>query len=257
MNLETINNVYEQLGYQHLTYKINELSIPIDLKWKKIAVSVSGGADSALLSYLICSLIKESEVHLISHIRCWKTKPWQRNDAISVFQWLREKFPHISFYRHENFIPPILEWGNQGATLQDEYGKTVSGDIIEIQSFAEFVCYHNGIEAYYNAVTRNPENVEFLGMKKRDIDPDENNTHLLLMNHQNVTVMHPFRFVDKSWIVDTYKKLDILDLLDVTRSCEGIFKELDYKTYTPGHPVPTCGECFWCKEREWAIEQSK
>jgi len=70
-------------------------------------------------------------------------------------------------------------------------------------------------------------------------------------------VSHPFRFVDKAWVVNKYKELGIMDLFNITRSCEGEFENINYKTYTPGQDVPICGHCFWCKEREWAIEQSK
>jgi hypothetical protein len=51
--------------------------------------------------------------------------------------------------------------------------------------------------------------------------------------------------------------LKITDLLNITRSCEGEFEGIDYKTYIKGQLIPTCGKCFWCKEREWAIEQNK
>jgi hypothetical protein len=163
----------------------------------------------------------------------------------------------IDFNRHKNFIAPDLEWGNKGPILVDEYGKQVSGDNIEIRAFAEYVCHCYNIDAYYNAVTRNPRNVEFEGMPTRDIEPNENNQHLLVMKHMGRWALHPFRFIEKSWIYKQYKDLDILWLWDKTRSCEGEVKDLDYETYIPGQYVPVCGTCFWCKEREWAIEQNK
>jgi hypothetical protein len=70
-------------------------------------------------------------------------------------------------------------------------------------------------------------------------------------------VSHPFRFVDKSWVLAQYRQLDIMDLFDLTRSCEGEFENINYETYIPGQYVPICGECFWCKERKWAIDESK
>jgi hypothetical protein len=257
MNLSNINKIYEIRGYSHLTNNINGLTIPFDKKWKKIAISISGGADSALLGFLICQLAVDTEIHVISHTRCWKTKPWQSHDSLNVFNYLSNVFKNLKFYRHENFIPPALEWGDTGATIKDEYDKLVSGDIIEIQSYAEYVCFHNQIDAYYNAVTRNPTNVDFKGMDKRDIDPNSGNFHLLIMEHQDKTVCHPFRFVDKSWIFDTYNKLNLRNLLNLTRSCEGIFEEINYMNYKIGQYVPLCGECFWCKERAWADAASK
>ena len=46
--------------------------LPINPSWKNIAISLSGGADSALLAYLICSNLKNVNVHVISNIRMWR-----------------------------------------------------------------------------------------------------------------------------------------------------------------------------------------
>lgn len=229
------------------------ITIPFDNTWKRIAVSLSGGADSALLAYLLCTKITTQELHVISHIRCWKTKPWQVNDALMVYTWLQGKFPHIKMFRHVNFIPPELEWGSIGPTMIDEYGKLVSGDNIEQRAYAEYVCYTNDIDIYFNAVTRNPRNVDFHGMPTRDIDLTDNNKHLELMTHMGRLAAHPFRFKEKKEIISEYKRQGIWDLFEITRSCEGTVDNFDYRSYSKGQYVPTCGECFWCKEREWAI----
>ncbi len=235
------------------------MNIPYDPNWKHVAVSVSGGADSALLAYLVCQTAYEHDttIHIINHVRCWKTKPWQEYNADYVFRWLFQKFYHTTFKRHTNFIAPELEYGNIGPSLTDEYGKQVSGDNIQQRAYAEYICKKYNIDAYYNGVTRNPKGIDLGGMKERDIDPTADNQHLTDMMHMGVRVLHPFRFIDKSKILQMYKQLDIMDLFELTRSCEGEIDSVNYKTYTPGQYVPVCGTCFWCKEREWAIEQSK
>lgn len=236
------------------------VTIPFDEKWKSVAVSLSGGADSALLTYLICKKVPSNStflVHIINNIRCWKTKPWQQQDAKNVIRWLENEFPNISFKVHTNFVPPELEWGDKGRTITDEYGKLVSGDTLELRAFAEYVCFTQDVDAYFNGVTRNPKDVDFNGMPTRDIDPTDDNKHLEQMVHMGKLACHPFRFVEKSWVVLQYKILGIESLLNITRSCEGEFENLDYKNYTPGQYVPVCGKCFWCKERDWAIESSK
>lgn len=230
------------------------LTVPFDNSWKRIAISVSGGADSALLAYLLCKQLTTQEVHFINHIRCWKTKPWQKWDARRIYGWFITQFPDIKFLRHENFIPPEMEWGSNGPTMVDEYGKQVSGDNIEQRSYAEFICHENDIDVYFNAVTRNPKDVDFKGMPTRDIDPTDDNNHLLIMEHMDRLAIHPFRFTEKSEIVKEYKEQGIWDLFELTRSCEGTFENIDYTTYKKGDSVPTCGECFWCKEREWAVK---
>lgn len=235
------------------------VNIPFDPQWKNVAISVSGGADSALLAYLVCELAYEhgTTIHIINHVRCWKTKPWQQHDADYVFRWLFQRFYHTTFKRHTNFIAPELEYGNIGPNLTDEYGKNVSGDNIQQRAYAEYICKKYNIDAYYNAVTRNPRLAFANGMKERDLEPTDKNKHLEYMIHMGVVVSHPFRFTDKSWVIQKYKELGIEDLLSITRSCEGTVEGVDYSTYKPGQYVPVCGNCFWCKEREWAIEQSK
>lgn len=240
---------------------IDNVHIPFDTKWNQIAISVSGGADSALLSFLISDFITKNnldiKIHFISHIRCWKNKPWQQNDVSQVKKYIIKKFSNLQFREHTNFIAPELEYGNIGPSLIDEYGKNVSGDNIQIRSYSEFICHYFNIDAYYNGVTRNPRNVEFKGMPTRDIDSNNENNHLRLMKHLDKWAVHPFRFIEKNWIYKQYKNLNILDLWNLTRSCEGEFKDLNYKNYVSGQKVPICNECFWCKEREWAIEQNK
>jgi 7-cyano-7-deazaguanine synthase in queuosine biosynthesis len=235
------------------------MKIPFNPDWKNIAISLSGGADSALLAYLVCSQAKYTPItiHVINHIRMWKTRPWQQHDADRVYYWLFEKFHHTKFVRHTNFIAPDIEYGNIGPNLIDEYGKKVSGDNIQQRAYAEFICHKHNIDAYYNGVTRNPRLAVFNGMRERDIEPNDNNKHLEEMTHMGRKVFHPFRFIEKSEIVKTYKDLDIMELFNLTRSCEGEFDGIDYTNYKAGQPVPTCGECFWCKERAWAIEQNK
>ena len=237
---------------------MDQVNIPFDTNWKNIAVSVSGGADSALLAYMVCDLAKEHNIviHFINHVRMWKTRPWQQHDADKVYNWLFQRFYHTKFERHINFIAPDIEYGNIGPNLTDEYGKKVSGDNIQQRSYAEFICHKHNVDAYYNAVTRNPRQTQFNGMIERDIERNNDNAHLEYMIHMGRVASHPFRFVDKSWVVGKYKELDIMELFDVTRSCEGEFENINYTNYTAGQYVPTCGECFWCKEREWALENA-
>jgi hypothetical protein len=187
----------------------------------------------------------------------WKTRPWQQYDADRVYNWLLQRFYHTTFKRHINFIAPDIEYGNIGPNLTDEYGKKVSGDNIQQRAYAEFICHKYNVDAYYNAVTRNPRLAQFNGMQERDIERNEDNKHLEYMIHLDRVASHPFRFVDKSWVLNKYKELGIIELFDLTRSCEGEFEDIDYTNYKSGQYVPICGECFWCKEREWAIEQNK
>ena len=229
--------------------------IHFNADWKNIGISLSGGADSALLAYLVCSQIKDTKVHILSHVRMWKTRPWQRYDSIRVFEWLQQRFPNIEFVRHENFIPPDLEYGDKGAYIEDEYGQIRSGDQIIVRAHAEWIAVTHNLNAWYAGKTKNPSDPTITkGMPDRDIiveDPNE-----LVKDHKGVAVCHPFLYTEKDKIIAQYVSHNILNLLNITRSCEGDFADIDFTTYTPNQIVPECGECFWCQERNWAKEKN-
>lgn len=226
------------------------MDLYIDPNWKKIGISLSGGADSALLAYLICNQT-DAEIHVVTQIRCWKKRPWQRQNSLDVYHWLVDNFPKNKFVRHEGFVPPEMEEPNT-TFIEDEYGKEKPGNRIILRAHNEFIIHNYKLDAWYSAVTKNPD-VAFEGaLPERD-----QVTMPLRMMHMGIEIFHPFAQTMKDWIIKKYYEEDIQELLDITRSCEGEFKDLDYSTYTPGQKVPTCGECFWCKEREWALAKVK
>lgn len=270
MTRDLLQRTYEKSKFSNILHDIDGVYIPLDLSWKNIGISVSGGSDSALLAYLLCMLIDKNNlditVHIISHIRMWKLRPWQRHNSIDVFCYLSNRFENLKLKRHENFIPPDLEWGNTGPSIKDEYGNLTGGDVIEIRSFAEFIGETKRLDCYYNAISKNPDvtsikhKMEHRTLTEGDIT---NNFHLTIKEHMGKVSAHPFRFIEKDWIVKQYIDLDILDLFNLTRSCEGdkvlfpeIFKDLDYTTYQYDMDVPVCNECYWCQERNWALSKN-
>jgi len=216
-------------------------------KWKRIGISLSGGADSALLAYLI---LKETDadIYFTTQIRMWKTRPWQRYIAQDVVKWFKDHFEN-RIEHVEGFIPPEMEEPNT-TCITDEYGAIKPGNRIILRAHNEWVAHTYNLNAWYAAVTKNPEDVPG-GLPERD-----EGVLPIHMKHMGIDIFHPFVYTTKDWIIKKYDEENILDLLNITRSCEGEFENITYETYTPGQIVPTCGECFWCKEREWAIEQA-
>ena len=249
-----------------IVHNISGVYIPFDLKWEKIGVCLSGGADSALLTYLVCSIIETHKlptvVHVIANIRMWKDRPWQEFTSLQVYNWFVNRFPTISFNRHINFVPQQLEWGNTGPIVTDITGKRRSGDEIELIEYSEYVAFRNKLNAWYSGQTKNPSDPL---ISDRPPGRDEEVTSLtkpksVITHYNNLIACHPFRFVEKDWIMSQYYNFQLFELLNLTRSCEGdniqfpeIFNGLDYQSYIPGQAVPECGKCFWCQERNWGI----
>ena len=218
-------------------------------EWKRIGISLSGGADSALLAYLILDQT-DADIYFTTQIRMWKTRPWQRYIAQDVVEWFKNRFNnHIEHI--EGFIPPEMEEPHT-TNITDEYGKTKPGNRIILRAHNEWVAHTYNLDAWFAAVNKNPD-IDISGAL---IERDEG-VLPLHMKHMGVDICHPLVYTTKDWIIKQYYDKNIKDLLNLTRSCEGEFKDLDYTTYTPRQAVPTCGKCFWCKEREWAIEQNK
>jgi hypothetical protein len=226
------------------------MNLYLDSKWKRIGISISGGADSALLAFLICSN-SSADIHFTNQIRMWRSRPWQEYVADQVINWFKSKFPN-TFYVHRNLIPPELEWADRGPTIVDEYGKLKSGNQIILRSHNEYIAHKFKLDTLYGGINQNPD------IKIEGALEDRDQGHIPpYFVHNGVAICHPFVYTKKDWIIEQYYKHNILDLLKLTRSCEGEITGIDYTNYTPGQYVPTCESCFWCKERAWAIEQSK
>ena len=248
----------------YIEYK--DILIPFDYDWKNISVSVSGGADSALLAYLLSKIIKEerlkTNIHFITNIRMWESRPWQRYDSLNVYNYIRETFPSITYFRHENYIPPELETSKIGKIIPHFTGERKGGDPICTFSYVNYICNRENINSWYAALTRNPEiNLSNAPDDRNSKETDNVKNPVEIFN--NIVISHPFCNKAKDWIIKQYKELDILDLLSMSRSCEGdknsapeIFESLDFYSYTPYQNVPTCGKCFWCQERNWALSQN-
>jgi len=183
----------------------------VSKNWKRIGISLSGGADSALLSYLILSQTN-AEIYFTTQIRCWKTRPWQRYIAIEVVEWFRQRFKN-PIEHIENFIPPEMEEPNT-TFITDEYGALKPGNRIILRSHNEWVAHTYNLDAWYAAVNKNPD-IDIPGAL-----PERNEGVLPLhMKHMGVDILHPFVYTSKDWIIKQYYEHNIKDLLNLTRSC--------------------------------------
>ena len=253
------NKLYKDLNV--LLTNINGLDIPFNTNWKKIGVNLSGGADSALLTYLLCKIISDNnlstKVDVITYTRCWRSRPWQGHISLQVFEKLKSMFPDIIQDRHTAFIPPELEHGVIGNIVNDR-----SGDQIIVGSFNGYIAWEKNFDAVFNATSKNYDESRTDRMLNRDKDAENGKLTDLWRNYNSAEVnfCYPFKFVKKEWIIANYYLHNILDLLSLTRSCEGdinmheIIKHYceDFTKYVPGMYIPECQDCWWCKEREWA-----
>jgi hypothetical protein len=230
---------------------VDGVKIPLNPEWKNIVVMLSGGADSACLTYTLCNLIKKHRlkirVHVISGIRVWKNRPWASDVSQNVYNYLKTAWPKIIGDRHSYFIPPYFEHGNLGNVFDGQ-----PGEAIILDQYIEYLCITEKYDAVFDATTENPPNYSDKRMEARD----PGSSRILLTARDEFWRLGPLQTTKKDWVIKQYKDNNILDLLKLTRSCEGEFVGLDHTTYIPGQRVLECGDCFWCKERSWALKEN-
>lgn len=234
-------------------HDINGIKIPLNPEWKKLLINLSGGADSALLAFIICKIIEDNnydcKLEILTFIRMWKTRPWQYSIALNVYNWLKNRFPDIISERYLYYIPPELEHGAIG-----KINKTGSaGDAIISYSYSQYLQYQNNYEAVYNATTKNPTGTTH---PFRVIERDNPKSTALINTDNGRYMLFPLMLTEKDWVVMQYINNNILDLYNTTRSCEGEWPDITFETYTEGQQVPECNQCFWCEERTWANKKA-
>jgi len=241
--------------------------------WKNIGVNLSGGADSACGTALLCKLITElgcdTKITVITHNRCWNTRPWQQPVSLDVYDKLVDMFPNIIIRRIENFIPPELEHGVIGDI--EQLGEPA--DSTCVRSFNRYAKHTYDLDITYGFTTSNPQDENFShpsALDKRNWTKEKLRSQLFCpqVNAENMT---PFTLLDKTFIVKQYYNNNWTELLDITRSCEQEYQSTtswrkDFPslvTYTHGTtPLVTCIDlvtdlsqgCFWCAERDWALK---
>jgi hypothetical protein len=263
---KTNNSYYNDLPENIIKQNFNGLTLAFDSAWKRIGVNLSGGADSAILTVLLCKLIEQNslntKIDIITYQRCWETRPWQGYISIQVFDKIKNMYPNIIQNRYTTYIPPELEHGVSGPIIDGR-----SGDQIIVGSFNKFAAWEYNLDAVFNATSKNPDDLREDRMTNRDKDAEDGNIFDLWLHSKKVNAVfaHPFKFVKKDWIVAQYELYNLLDLYYTTRSCEGdiahdkkindVYKH--FKDYKEGMQIPLCNECWWCEERAWAERNAK
>jgi len=189
-------------------------------------ITVSGGADSALLLYFLLKY-STTTVHIftIANLSKLNTNTKASVNVISKCAELTNNY---------NFIQHVI------------YSPTQNPDIL----FKTPNQYHadNIVDTVYSGITANPpSDVVLSGESTEDEQRNPNVTRSPYMRHNYL----PWTNIDKRAIAEMYRECDLMEsLYPLTRSCE-------WKTiHSPKIPNPHsghCGECWWCTERQWGF----
>tara|TARA_R110000868_G_scaffold369815_1_gene633302 strand:+ start:21 stop:752 length:732 start_codon:yes stop_codon:yes gene_type:complete len=201
----------------------------------KICVNVSGGADSAILLYMLIKYceehIPEAELHLITSanpVKSWKNAKWSTTVIDQLLHLTNTTLikSHYTFY-------------------SDDQRRT------ELDDVEKMVQEQHGITFTIHGTNQNPPLAIEELLDGRHLPRDAGHgRHLLVNTDSNIMRYMPLMNVDKRMVAHLYKYFDMLEeLFPYTRSCE--WNTLAFPSANPGDGH--CGECWWCKEREWAF----
>lgn len=197
-----------------------------DRRNMNVGMRISGGADSAIIAYMLALFVRDHAPHLKIHpITCeHPAKPYQIIFAKHVIAKI-EELTGVKFEEHQTLkIPGVGEYADEQVVLL-------------------FSLYDRGlIDCHFMGETMNPPAEVMATWHEPDMPPERNSPQEVA--DYNGKRFRPLRQSHKQSVNDLYVHFGVLDtLFPVTRSCEAITH--DFSKH--------CEECSFCQERFWGF----
>lgn len=196
----------------------------------KVGLRISGGADSAIVGYMLSKYVHEHrpDITIVPITVVHGEKPFQEIYSKRVIDFLQQQFGDI-FYEHFVDISPV---GKQYVSKQEE---------LTLRLFKE-----NKIHRTYSGITKNPPKNVYEKFNGTGPDDDRDTD---LQPTCSEYKRWPLKNIDKKGVKELYQNFGLLETLyPITRSCEAYEKD---EAYDIDHH---CGKCWWCQERSWGFE---
>jgi hypothetical protein len=253
---------------------VNGLPVHFDSNEKNILLTFSGGADSTLLLYILCQLIRQfspdTKLYLLTFLRGWEGRPWNEILTKDLLDKFKVMFPDVAMEQVFGFIPSALEMTPLNNLVNipkkyrvfDEATMAQAGcDIYATMEYTDYVCQKFKIGVTYSGCTTNPEEVPDgkdtfrtpKDLTEKDLWLYNPGYHFPRLRPDTVKKLDPFFLINKDWVMAQYDNFGIADIKPMTRSCAVPIDHL--KLPHPDIEIHgneyACGVCHFCTERQW------
>lgn len=218
----------------------------------QLIILLSGGLDSAALTYLLC--VHYPNIELIPYSINDIHSPKDVIAANNVINWLKQQFPNVSIHdlvkfdfdiNDERFWPiaRASQAANPGwadfplnGIVKTTHMNHVATKMTDMYPQSLLV---SGMTANPPMDEMKKHNFCSFGERRRDVPV----SRPLLVGKMYT----PFKNVNKKFIADIYKTHRLMDsLFMLTKSCVSDANITDNFT-------KECNACFWCNEKRWAF----
>lgn len=203
------------------TVVVNNIEIPV--YDGSVGISLSGGADSAVLLYILMS-----------------------NDAgpITAYNFAAAAKNRRTMHYSQVVIDKCKELTGYAGSIENETVLVERQQLGFMLDFFRGQVYQGNIKKLYMGTTQHPpDNVLDSFSDKLDAATYLDRNAGVNRPTESQDFVIPFRNANKKDIANIYKELGLTDtLFPLTRSCED-------PAWLDGH----CGKCWWCQERLWGF----
>ena len=230
---------------------------------KKVTISLSGGADSASLMYLVVKHFPEVE---IIPVTCRdQNAPKDADAAVKIVNWIKKEFPNNNikdhqifdfndktedFVSHEDVDKTIEKYPQFTGMRRTQVSKIIQVDRINWNIMKQ----HPGA-VRLDGMTRNPPEEEMKRLdfyekaeRRRDQDKPIVEEYRKYKDSEFLNIYQAYINVDKKFVAGVYQENGLMEtLFPMTRSCVGTARQTD-------NFARECHQCFWCHERKWAFD---
>lgn len=215
-----------------INHSQDSLDIKLDNSIKNVGLKISGGADSAIVGYILSKYVAEErpDITIIPITVDQEGKAFQITFAKRIVEFYKQEFGNI-FGKHYTSFSPLPESENYIKT-QDTLIKSLYEQKI--------------IDFHFAGITLNPptgsipDHIYKMGW----IDPPDRKRTENKNPIYHTNRCTPLVNIDKQGVAELYRTFGVINtLFPLTRSCESYTNDFSFH----------CDSCWFCAERKWGF----